>query len=451
MKISSVDLYHVRIPLKKSRSGFFSEHPYMEPSWIPGYRQTEMRFYLLNLKTDTGHEGNAAMFAMGPEKFGMGKLLAAYLLGMNPLDIRLVNQRIQEFSFIGMRNGWIDAAFWDLIGKIKEQPIWKLLGGHGGYIYPYASTGSTHNHDPKISRELTIKHKNDGYKGIKLRVKGTEIKPMVDYVAAARDAAGKDMRIMVDSNQGWPVDIVDETPKWSYEFALEYAKAIEKYDIYWLEEPLNRGNFEGLAELRKNTTTPIAGGEMNSSWRDFLAMLDKGSLDIYQPDAVLAGGTYAGGISVIYWLIREIQKRNKEASSSSEKVKYSPHTWTTGLGFAVAMQLVGVIPEEERSLLEYPLEGLWNPYCWGRYLKNLPVPDADMRIKIPDAPGLGVDVDWKIIRKFGKRIFHGTQSSVSRFILFDRGLKNALHLKEKKLKALEKSAKAEFEVPKPPF
>ena len=57
-------------------------------------------------------------------------------------------------------------------------------------------------------------------------------------VGAAREAAGEGFKLMVDANQGWPVDIVDETPKWDLEFATQFAQAIEPYDVAWLEEPL---------------------------------------------------------------------------------------------------------------------------------------------------------------------------------------------------------------------
>jgi L-alanine-DL-glutamate epimerase-like enolase superfamily enzyme len=176
-----------------------------------------------------------------------------------------------------------------------------------------------------------------------------------------------------------------------------------------------------------------------------------GSLDIYQPDAVMAGGTYAGGISVAYWLIREIQKRNKENSRNNSRIKYCPHTWTTGLGFAVALQLVGVLQEDDRSLLEYPLEGNWRPENWARFIKGGFNPDKDGRIKIPDKPGLGIEIDWKVIRRFGKRIYHGTPGNVAISALRDRGLKQALYLKEKKAEQSERTAKAYFSVPLPPF
>jgi D-galactarolactone cycloisomerase len=450
MIINGIELFYVKIPLEKRKPGFFKQPAYFNPSWIPGFQQSEMRFYLLKLLTDAGYEGYAATPAMGPERYGIGPMMGNYLMGINPLDIRLINQRIQEFSFIGMRNTWIETAFWDIIGKVKGESLWKLLGGSGGYVYPYMSSGATHEHNPAVSRELAKYAMDQGYRGLKLRVKGSELGPMTDYVGEAFQYAGEKLSLMVDANQGWPVDLIDETPKWDLDFAAKFAQSLEPFNVKWLEEPLNRGNFEGLAELRRQTKTPIAGGELNSSWRDFKAMLDIGSLDIYQPDAVMAGGTYAGGISVVYWLIREIQKRNSQ-QGTNKKLKYCPHTWTTGLGFALALQLVGLIPEKERSLMEYPLEGHWKPEYWARFIRGGFPLDQDGRIKIPDGPGLGIEIDWKIIRRFGRRIYRGTPAKVGINTLLDRGWKQTMYLKDKKAEQAERTAKAQFFIPDPPF
>jgi len=448
MKINRIELYYVKIPLEEKNPGFFAQPAYFNPSWIPGFRQSEMRFNLLKLGTDAGIEGVAAMPAMGPERLGLGPMLGNYIMGINPMDISLVNQRIQEFSYIGMRNGWIDAAFWDIIGKVKDKPLYEILGGKGGYVYPYMSSGATHDHDQKTIRKICSQAINSGYKGLKIRVKSKALSPMVDFVGAARDTLGDSLDLMVDANQGWPVDLIDETPKWDLDFAIKFAKSIEKYNVKWLEEPLNRGNFEGLAKLRKNTNTPIAGGELNSTWRDFKALLDADALDIYQPDAVMVGGTYAGGISCVYWLIREIQKRNQKGD---QKIKFCPHTWTTGLGFALALQMVGIIPQKDRGLFEYPLEGNWKPEYWSRFIKESFIPDKEGRIKIPDGPGLGIEIDWDIIKRFGKRTYKGSPSTVALNAVIDRGLKQAVYLKKKKAEQFERSSNAHFNIPKPPF
>jgi len=95
MKVNRIQLFYVKIPLAKHKPGFFSQHPYFTPSWIPGFRQSEMRFYLLKLTTDAGYEGFSAMPAMNTERHGLGPVMGNYLMGIDPMNICLVNQRIQ--------------------------------------------------------------------------------------------------------------------------------------------------------------------------------------------------------------------------------------------------------------------------------------------------------------------------------------------------------------------
>ncbi|MBN2012541.1 hypothetical protein JW960_24650 [candidate division KSB1 bacterium] len=140
-----------------------------------------------------------------------------------------------------------------------------------------------------------------------------------------------------------------------------------------------------------------------------------------------------------------------ENNFSVTKLKYCPQTWTTGLGFAIALQLVGLLPEEERSLLEYPLEGHWKPEYWARFIKGGFVPDKDGRIKIPEGPGLGIEIDWEVIRKFGKRIYHRTPGTIAYKTLVDRGFRQTMYLKKKKAEQLARSADATFSIPEAPF
>lgn len=453
VKIDRVELYLLKIPLTPDRQRLrpFARRWTFRPSWIPGFHQHDVRLYLLVLGTDSGLEGYAAMPAMGTERLGLGPLFGAYLIGINPLDIELVNQRIQEFGYIGMRNGWIDGAVWDLIGKIRREPLWKVLGGSGGTVYPYASLGETHDLDPLVVATLVRQRREEGFRGVKIRVEGCELEHLVELVAAARDAAGRELELMVDANLGWPVDLVLESPRWSEDFAIRFAQAIEAYDVAWLEEPLHRLDFEGLARLRQRTSTPIAGGELNSSWLDFEAMLEHGSLDVYQPDAVLAGGTLAGGITEVYWLIREIQARRAAAPEGEKKIRYSPHTWTNGLGFAVNLQLAGLVPQVERSLLEMPYDAHWQPQQWARFLTTRFAREPDGSLQIPDAPGLGVEIDWDVVRRFGSRVYKGTLASVAAATMRDIGVREAMALRQRRQALLDRSARAELRLPQPPF
>lgn len=149
-------------------------------------------------------------------------------------------------------------------------------------------------------------------------------------------------------------------------------------------------------------------------------------------------------------MIKEIQKRNKK-NKDVKKIKYCPHTWTTGLGFALALQMVGILPEEERSVLEYPLEGHWKPENWTRFIKGGFKPDKDLRIKIPDGLVLGIEIDMNVIRRFGKRIYNGTAGKIGINKLKDRGWKQTIYLKEKKAEQIERTLKAEFVGPNAPF
>ncbi|MDI1445350.1 enolase C-terminal domain-like protein [Polyangium sp. 6x1] len=451
MKIERIELYYVKIPLSGDRPGFFDDRVVFEPNWIPGYHQIDLRLYLLRLVTDAGIDGVAAIPAMGRERESLGALLGAYLLGLNPLDMRLVNQRIEEFSILGMRNGWIDAAFWDLVGKIRREPLWKVLGGEGGFAVPYASLGSNHDHDPRAVAELVTERRNEGFAGVKIRVKSDDLARMVDVVAAARDAAGDSMELMVDANLGWPVELVEKSPRWDEEFAERFAEAIAPYRPSWLEEPLHRADHEALARLRARSKVPIAGGEVTPSWREFRSMLDAESLDVYQPDAVLAGGTYAGGVSVVRWLVREIRRRNAARGPETRPLRYTPHTFTNGLGFAVNLHLFGLLPQKERGLFELPHDRYWQMPQWARFIRNGILRDAEGRLRIPDEPGLGVEIDWEVIARFGKRIDVITKASLAAWTVLDHGWREAVYLRNKKREVEDRSALAEFELPEPPF
>jgi len=123
----------------------------------------------------------------------------------------------------------------------------------------------------------------------------------------------------------------------------------------------------------------------------------------------------------------------------------------TLLCFTVALHLTGAVPAAERGLLEYPLEGNWTPDCRARFIRGGFTPDNEGRIKIPDGPGLGIEIDWEVIRRFGKRIFKGTNSTLTYHTLLDRGLKQSLYLKSKKKELLKRTEKAQFEIPVAPF
>jgi len=113
--VNLIELYNVQIPLDFKSQGYLSKLPiysslfkkrnYVIPNWISGYHQTDLKFYLLRIGTNIGVDGFAAITAMDEERDSMGCLLGSYIMGMNPMNIGLVNQRINEMSLLGLRQG----------------------------------------------------------------------------------------------------------------------------------------------------------------------------------------------------------------------------------------------------------------------------------------------------------------------------------------------------------
>jgi len=406
MKVDRIELFHVAIPLPK---------PFY-PSWIPGYPQTVNRFTLLRLTTDDGVQGLAAGVAFEQEREGLGGLLGPYLIGLDPTDIPTARQRIREASFLGWRNYWLEAAFWDIRGKVEGKPVWALLGGtEGGRAEVYASTGEVH--PPAQRAEEVLKLRDLGFKTVKLRVHSFDPAEDVAQVEAVRRAVGDSLILGVDANQGWRVALIDDAPLWTLERAADFARACAGLGVAWIEEPLDMHAYDELAELCRRSEVPIAGGEMNDGWHEFKVMLEKGSYDIYQPDA-----TMGGGISDALRVMQACRERG---------LGYTPHTWTNGLGFLINLHVYAAGPRDHP--IEYPFEPPgWVPEARDGLLTEPIRVAADSTVAVPDAPGLGIEIDEDKLARYGEKYFEITSSGLAIKTIRDKGLFTALKLARKK-------------------
>jgi D-galactarolactone cycloisomerase len=406
MKVDRIELFHVAIPLPK---------PFY-PAWIPGYPQTVNRFTLLRLTTDDGVQGLAAGVAFEQEREGLGGLLGPYLIGLDPTDIATARQRIREASFLGWRNYWLEAAFWDIRGKVEGKPVWALLGGtEAGRVNVYASTGEVHT--PVQRAEEVLKLRDMGFKAVKLRVHSFEPAEDVAQVEAVRRAVGDSLVLGVDANQGWRVALIDDAPLWTLERAAEFARACTDLGVAWIEEPLDMHAYDELAELCRRSDVPIAGGEMNGGWHEFKVMLEKGSYDIYQPDATMGGGI--GDVLLVMEACRE------------RGLGYTPHTWTNGLGFLVNLHVYAAGPRSHP--IEYPFEPpSWVPEARDGLLAEPIRVAADGTVAVPDAPGLGIEIDEGKLARYGQKYFEMTSTGLAIKTIRDKGLFAALKLARKK-------------------
>ena len=406
MKIDRIELFHIAIPLQK---------PFY-PAWIPGYPQTVNRFTLARLTTSDGIQGLAAGVAFERERQGLGSLLGPYLIGLDPTDIATGRQRIREAGYLGWNNYWLEAAFWDVLGKVENKPLWQLLGGTaGGRVPVYASTGEVHA--PLKRAEEVLRLKEQGFRSVKLRVHSFNPADDIAQIRAVREAVGDSMQIGVDANQGWRVALVDDAPLWDLARAREFADACADHGIAWLEEPLDMYAWDELADLRRNSKVPIAGGELNGGWHEFKVMLEKGSFDIYQPDA-----TMGGGISDA--------KRVMDACKQ-QGLRFAPHTWTNGLGLLINLHVYAA--GERHHPLEYPIEPPgWTPGARDALLTEPILADENGTIAVPDQPGLGIEIDEAKLKRYGEKFFDMSTRGLAVKTIREKGLFTALKLARKK-------------------
>lgn len=405
MRISQIDLWHVQVPL----------HGTFYPSWIPGFPQTENRFTLVRLRTADGLEGYSAGPAMGHERQGLGSLLGPYLLGERADDIAMIRQRVREMGYLGVRLGWLEAACWDLIGKARNVPVWRLLAPDApttGEVKLYLSTGQVRSgleHARVIEAAVA-----QGFDTVKLRVHAPTLEEDVGQMREARKLAGDAVQLGVDANQAWRVGVVDDIAQWSFERALTFCKEMEALRFKWVEEPLAMDDYAGLAKLRAEVELDLTGGELNNQGLpEFEVMLEKGCYDVYQPDAV-----FTGGIAETWNIIQRVKAKG---------ARYTPHTWTNGFGFAINLQLYAASPWRADSLLEYPDDAPWVPAARDGLLVE-PFLHQKGRLPLPTKPGLGVEVDpWKL-RRYGAHFFKATKLRMAVQAVVDKGVATAREL-----------------------
>ncbi len=414
--VARIELYNFAAPLPAT---FY-------PSWIPGFPMNENRATLIRVITQDGVEGWSAGPAVSRERSGLGSILGPYLMGEDATDIDLIQQRLRELGYLGWRNWWIEPAFWDIKGKIAGKSVARLLGGTPSTVKLYASTGQVRSPRDRI-KEAEARH-SEGFDVIKIRVHEDEESDLAQMRETAR-AVGGFMKIGVDANQAWRVTAISDAPLWDLARAKRFARECAKEGISWIEEPLPMDAYDDLAELTKYSKVPIAGGELHTSAYPELAMMvQRRCYKIFQPDAMFTGG---------------IQQTFKLAQlCKANKLTYTPHTWTNGVGFAVNLQLFAAAGFSDAKELEYPLDPPgWMPEARDAMLKE-PFLHNRGTLEVPDKPGLGFEIDERALRKHGRRFFTMDRKRLAIFALRERGLKAAKEMdaaKQARLRASERS------------
>jgi L-alanine-DL-glutamate epimerase-like enolase superfamily enzyme len=329
-----------------------------------------------------------------PGTHTMDRGLKAMLIGRDPRDPAALWEELYVGSAMSGRRGALvnaigalDIALWDIAGQAAGVPTWHLLGPQArDQLAPYASL------QPEVSsfddylesmvawsrtaREL-------GFTAAKLEAtfsgpyahKGLQGPDqwIEEVVSAVRGASGPEMTLMVDVQYAFD----------SVERALRTAEALAPHDVFLLETPLWVDDLEGYAELRRRSPVRIAQGEWLTTRHEFAALLERRCVDVVQPDIGRVGG------------LTEAVRVARMAAEHD--VLVVPHAWKTGISIAVAAQLAMVTPH--MPFFEF----LPSELCESRLRKELvrdPLAFDHGTLGLPDAPGLGLELNREAVAEF---------------------------------------------------
>lgn len=317
------------------------------------------------VKIETNHKvtGWGEITGLEPKvAASLAESLAELLVDENPTRVEYLWQKIYR-SHRDMRGGpfmvhtlsAIDMALWDITGKLHGVPVYRLLGGPTRdkiRMYPSAKAHKTGTGGP---------HPWSG--GMH------DIAGLIKSVEDSRKKVGPDGAVMFDAHCAVPPPLL-----------IQFANAIQPYDVMWIEEPVVPGNIEAFVRLKQQIKVPIATGERDRTIWEVIPYLTSKAIDILQSDV-----GHCGGIS---------QLKKIATLAETFYVPMAPHCTCSELGLSASIHVAASIPLF--LIQEGYLDGHIMPPGVAR--KSFEV-DKDGYASLPQGPGLGVEVDESMFAK----------------------------------------------------
>ena len=363
------------------------EPPYASASGV----QTRRGALLVEVETDDGTIGiGEAGVGGGVTATCIEKDLKPLLIGEDPLMIEGLWQkmfvRTRQYGRRGIvmnAISGIDIALWDIAGKVAKLPVYKLLGACRDRVEAYASGGFYQEGKgiDGVAGEAEG-YRARGFKGMKMKIgrnpsTGThirqvtgqaefcEVDPSEDIarVAAVRQALGPQAKLMVDVNCAW-----------SPAFAIEMGREMAPYKLFWIEEPVMTDDIDGSARVAAALDTAIAGYETEVSLSGFRELITRGAVDIVQPDIAWTGGFSEG--------------KRIAAFAQAHHRMVAPHAFGSAVLLMASLHYAASIPNGLVLEWDQNPNGLRTDI-----LKHDWQLESDSTIKLPERPGLGIELD----------------------------------------------------------
>jgi mandelate racemase len=254
----------------------------------------------------------------------------------------------------------LDMAAWDALAKAADMPLAVFLGGSLGTVPAYNSNGLWLADVATLADEAGELVAEGGFKGLKLRLGREKLADDLAAIAAVRAAAGEDIKLMVDFNQG--LSLGD---------ALHRCHTLDDQGLYWLEEPIAYSNLAGFAQLARELKTPIQLGENFYGPRALYQALAMGCGDYVMPDLMRIGG-------VTGWL-------RSAAIAGAAGIEMSTHLY----------------PEFAAHLMRATETAHWLEWQdWAEPIIAEPFALADSALTVPNRPGAGIEWNEDAVRRY---------------------------------------------------
>ncbi len=374
----------------------------VETAVVPG----NFDWNLVRIHTDMGITGLGEAYRGGAVN-DIVNYLEDILVGENPLDVeRLSRLLIQDTSGHGGTTGKVvtavsglEIALWDLAGKHLGVPVYQLLGGkyrdsvpvyvdlHAGEPYAVEDGATAYSTEqayrPEAYAETARGALDDGFPALKFdldapadnesdpcngRLTAADIERKREIVAAVLDVVGHEAEVAFDCHWDYSLDT-----------AKRLARALEPFDLLWLEDVVPPENLAAQREVTRETTTPMATGENRFRVHEFRELLYEFGIDIVTPDPTTVGGL----------------AESKAIASRAEEnyITLSPHNVCSPVGTMAVAHLCAAIPNA--GYLEYHARdvGWWDDLL----VRDDPL-ITEGHIQVPETPGYGIELDDDVVR-----------------------------------------------------
>ena len=251
----------------------------------------EIAFIITRIELDNGVTGDGHLLAFhySPEAIlGALKDIAPMALGHEVSAtgefLARHESECEYFGNVGPHRwaaGLVNIAMWDAWAKTLGVPVWKMFGIYHRRVPLYGSGGWLSDALDELLNEVRDYVKR-GFRAVKVKVGSPEVAHDIERLTKVREAVGPHVQVMMDANQGL------NPPA-----ALKLARAVQPLHITWFEEPLNRTDYDGYAQLRRQAGMSIATGEREFDTVTLRELIRRDAIDLWQPDLLRLGSVEA--------------------------------------------------------------------------------------------------------------------------------------------------------------